>query len=198
MAGMLRVPRSRGALSGFLLVLLGLWGGLIAFAGPYFHFAYTPGVAWTYTAGRLWLEILPGAGTFLGGLILLQTRVRPVAMFGAWLAAVSGAWFALGRALTPLWNSSGVMAVGTPIGSSTLVRVLEEISYFTGLGVVIVFLAAMSIGRLSVIGVRDARLAEREVVVPDSDVPADERTEPVLPRRAPASAVTTDGGAADQ
>jgi hypothetical protein len=43
MAGMLRVPRSRGALSGALLVLLGLWGGLIAFVGPYFHFAYTPG-----------------------------------------------------------------------------------------------------------------------------------------------------------
>ena len=60
------------------------------------------------------------------------------------------------------------MAVGTPIGSSTLIRTLEEISYFTGLGVVIVFLAATSIGRLSVIGVRDARLAEREVVVPDS------------------------------
>lgn len=198
MAGILRVPRSRGALSGLVLVLLGLWGGLIAFVGPYFHFAYTPGVAWTYTAGRLWLEILPGAGTLLGGLILLLTRVRPVAMFGAWLAAASGAWFAVGQALTPLWNSSGAMAVGTPIGTSTLIRVLEEISYFAGLGVVIVFIAALSIGRLSVIGVRDARIAEREVVVPDSAAPTGERTEPVLPRRAPASAVTSDGGPADQ
>jgi hypothetical protein len=202
MAGMLRVPRSRGALSGFLLVLLGLWGGLIAFVGPYFHFAYTPGVAWTYTAGRLWLEILPGAATLLGGLILLGTRTRPVAMFGAWLAALGGAWFAVGRTLTPLWNSSGAMAVGTPIGSSTLIRVLEEISYFTGLGVVIVFLAAASIGRLSVIGVRDARLAEREVVVPDSvpdsDVPAGEQTEPVLTRRGSGSTVTTDEETSDQ
>jgi hypothetical protein len=202
MAGMLRVPRSRGALSGFLLVLLGLWGGLIAFVGPYFHFAYTPGVAWTYTAGRLWLEILPGAATLLGGLILLGTRTRPVAMFGAWLAALGGAWFAVGRTLTPLWNSSGAMAVGTPIGSSTLIRVLEEISYFTGLGVVIVFLAAASIGRLSVIGVRDARLAEREVIVPDSvpdrDVPAGEQTEPVLTRRGSGSTVTTDEETSDQ
>lgn len=198
MAGILRVPRSRGALSGLVLVLLGLWGGLIAFVGPYFHFAYTPGVAWTYTPGRLWLEILPGAGTLLGGLILLLTRVRPVAMFGAWLAAASGAWFAVGQALAPLWNSSGAMAVGTPIGTSTLIRVLEEISYFAGLGVVIVFIAALSIGRLSVIGVRDARIAEREVVVPDSEAPAGERTEPVLSRRASASAVTSDGGPADQ
>jgi len=41
MSGMLRIPRSRGALSGVLLVLLGTWGGLIAFVGPYFHYAYT-------------------------------------------------------------------------------------------------------------------------------------------------------------
>ncbi|HTT52744.1 MAG TPA: hypothetical protein VMH35_15205 [Streptosporangiaceae bacterium] len=201
MAGMLRVPRSRGALSGFLLVLLGLWGGLIAFVGPYFHFAYTPGVAWTYTSGRLWLEILPGAGTLLGGLILLASRTRPVAMFGAWLAAVSGAWFVLGRSLSPLWNPAGAVIIGSPVGSSTLTRVLEEASYFTGLGVVIVFLAALSLGRLSVIGVRDARLAERAVIVPGTEAPATEPTEPVLPRRTPAepaTAVSTDSGAADQ
>lgn len=198
MAGMLRVPRSRGALSGFLLVLLGLWGGLIAFVGPYFHFAYTPDTAWYYTAGRLWLEILPGAATFLGGLILLVTRVRPMAIFGAWLAAVSGAWFVVGQTLAPLWNSSGAMAVGTPVGSSTLIRALEEISFFAGLGVVIVFLAALSIGRLSVIGIRDARHAEREVLAPDSDVTDGERTEPVLSRHGSGSTVTTDERAADQ
>jgi hypothetical protein len=160
MAGMLRVPRTRGALSGALLVLLGLWGGLIAFVGPYFHFAYTPGTSWTYTSGRLWLEILPGAATVLGGLILTASRVRPVAMFGAWVAALAGAWFAVGRVLSPLWNAHGTVALGTPIGGS-VTRTLVELTYFTGLGVIIVFLAALSIGRLTVIGVRDARLSER-------------------------------------
>jgi hypothetical protein len=176
MAGMLRVPRSRGALSGALLVLLGLWGGLIAFVGPYFHFAYTPGTAWTYTSGRLWLEILPGAATVLGGLILLVSRVRPVAMFGAWLAAVAGAWLAVGRVLGPVWNAHDTVALGTPIGS-TLTRALVELSYFTGLGVIIVFLAALSIGRLTVIGVRDVRLGER----------AAEEEEPVTEPTAPAT-----------
>jgi len=160
MAGMLHVPRTRGALSGALLVLLGLWGGLVAFVGPYFHFAYTPATAWTYTSGRLWLEILPGIAAVLGGLILLASRVRPVAMFGAWLAALGGAWFAVGRVLSPAWNSHGTVALGTPIGG-TLHRALVELCYFTGLGVIIVFLAAVSIGRLTVIGVRDARLSER-------------------------------------
>ncbi len=203
MAGMLRVPRTRGALSGVLLVLLGLWGGLIPFVGPYFHFSYTPGTAWTYTSGRLWLEILPAIGTVAGGLILLASRVRPVAMFGAWLAAASGAWFAVGRALSPLWRAGGTLAVGTPIGG-TVTRVLAEVSYFTGLGVIIVFLAALSIGRLSVIGVRDARLdARRREVVPAGEMTAGPATEPVaaadtettagLPRRQPATVAVADG-----
>ena len=55
MAGMLQMRRSRGAFSGFLLILLGLWGALIPFVGPYFHYAYTPDKAWTYNTGRLWL-----------------------------------------------------------------------------------------------------------------------------------------------
>jgi hypothetical protein len=160
MAGRLRVPRSRGALSGALLVLLGLWGGLIAFVGPYFHYAYTPGSAWTYTSGRLWLEILPGAATVLGGLILLVSRVRPVAMFGAWVAALGGAWFAVGRVLSPVWNVHGTVALGTPLGSP-VTRALVELGYFTGLGVIIVFLAALSLGRLTVVGVRDARISDR-------------------------------------
>ena len=203
MAGMLRVPRSRGALSGALLVLLGLWGGLIAFVGPYFHFAYTPGTAWTYTSGRLWLEILPGIATALGGLILLASRVRPVAMFGAWLAALGGAWFAVGRVLSPVWNAHGTVALGTPIGG-TLTRALVELSYFTGLGVIIVFLAALSLGRLTVVGVRDARLSERaaeeDAAVTEPAVTSRHgHADPVVYERPPASVrYGASGGRADR
>ena len=34
MNGMLRVPRTRGVASGYLLILLGAWGALIPFIGP--------------------------------------------------------------------------------------------------------------------------------------------------------------------
>ena len=193
MAGMLRVPRSRGALSGALLVLLGAWGALIAFVGPYFHFAYTPGTAWTYTSGRLWLEILPGIATALGGLILLASRVRPVAIFGAWVAALGGAWFAVGRVLSPVWNAHGTVALGTPIGG-TVTRALVELSYFTGLGVIIVFLAALSLGRLTVVGVRDARLSERaaeeDAAVTEPAVTEPAVTEPAVTERAVAEPAT--------
>jgi hypothetical protein len=173
MAGMLRVPRSRGALNGVLLVLLGLWGGLIAFVGPYFHYAYTPDQGFTYTTGRLWLEILPAAGTVVGGLILGGTASRPVAIFGAWLAALSGAWFTLGALLSSLWHTGG--SAGQPVGDN-LHRVVEQIGFFTGLGIVIVFLAAVALGRFTVIGAREQTVAEAPPAetLPAETLPADE------------------------
>ena len=157
----MRISRSRGLLSGVLLLLLGAWGGLIAFIGPYFHYAYTPDVAWTYNTQRLWLEILPGAAVFLGGLLLIASAHRLEAIFGAWLAAVAGAWFAVGTVLSPLWNG-GVVAGGTPVGSGTTIRVMEQIGFFTGLGIVIVLIAAAAIGRLSAV---PARIVETAPVV---------------------------------
>jgi hypothetical protein len=148
MAGMLQMRRSRGAFSGFLLVLLGLWGALIPFVGPYFHFAFTPDTAWIYNSPRLWLEILPGAAVFLGGFFLLVATGRHIALFGAMLAAAAGAWFVLGTVLSPLW-STGSMSPGTPVGSTVLIRVMEQIGFFSGLGVVVVLVAAAAAGRIA-------------------------------------------------
>ncbi len=157
MNGMLRIPRSRGALSGVLLILLGAWGGLIAFIGPYFHYAYTPTSAWSYTSGRLWLEILPAAGAVAGGLILVASASRPAALFGAWLAAISGAWFAVGGLIGPIWRGHQLSA-GTPVGGA-IARSLEQIGFFTGLGLAIAFVAGLALGRLTVIAARDTRAA---------------------------------------
>jgi hypothetical protein len=167
MTGMLRVPRTRGVASGVLLVLLGAWGALIPFIGPYFHFAYTPDSAWAWTWGRFFLEVLPGGVAVLGGLILLISAFRPVAIAGACLAAAAGAWFALGTLVAPLWANSVTLGVrsgvpaalnpGVPTGGPVHV-VAEHVAFFTGLGVVIVFLAALALGRLAVIGARDVEI----------------------------------------
>jgi large conductance mechanosensitive channel len=158
MAGVLRVPRSRGALSGVVLVLLGAWGALIPFIGPYFQFAYTPGTVWVYTPARLWLEVVPGAATAAGGLILLSSANRAFAAFGAWLAALAGAWFVIGATVSRLFAPSGFSQIGSPVGGA-LRRTFVELSYFDGLGVVIVFFAALALGRLAVVATRDAELA---------------------------------------
>jgi hypothetical protein len=172
MAGMLRMRRSRGALSGFLLVLLGIWGALIPFIGPDFHYAYTPDTAWTYTTARLWLEVLPGAAVFLGGLLLIIATGRHVALFGALLAAAAGAWFVLGTTLSPLWNNHVVMG-GSPVSSTVFMRIMEQLGFFSALGVVIVFIAAAAFGRISSVpsGIRVAETAPAEAV-PAETVPS--------------------------
>jgi hypothetical protein len=137
--------------------VLGVWGGLIAFIGPYFHYAYTPASPWSYTSGRLWLEIVPAAGAVAGGLILLASASRPAALVGAWLAAISGAWFAAGGLIGPIWPGHQLSA-GTPVGGA-ITRSVEQIGFFTGIGLAVVFVAAVALGRLTVIGVRDTRVA---------------------------------------
>jgi hypothetical protein len=149
----MRVPRSRGAVSGTLLVLLGLWGGLLPFAGPYIGFGFAPDEPWVYSADRLQLSVAPAAATVLGGLIVLAVANRVVAMVGAWLAALGGAWFAVGGPVAALWDGRGV---GAPLGTGEG----QRLAGFTGLGVVVVFLAALALGRMAVIGVREAGAAE--------------------------------------
>jgi hypothetical protein len=183
MNGMLRVRRSRGVLSGLLLVLLGAWGALVPFVGPYFHYAYTPDKAWTYTTGRLWLEILPGVATVLGGLIVLASSYRHVAHFGAWLAVLSGAWFTLGSIVAPTWIKMH-MVPGLPVGGAAT-RVTEQIGFFTGLGIAIVLLAAMALGRFSVISASDARRAP--AAEPAAATPAGGRRRFSLRRTGPAA-----------
>jgi hypothetical protein len=180
MAGTLQMRRSRGAASGFLLVLLGAWGALIPFIGPYFHYAYTPDVAWTYTTARLWLEILPGAAVFLGGILLIIATGRHVALFGALLAAAAGAWFTLGTTLSPLWNNHVTLG-GSPASSTQFMRIMEQLGFFSALGLVIMFVAAAAFGRIMSVasGIRVVETAPAAETIPAEErVPA--RTGPTL------------------
>lgn len=194
MTGMLRVPRSRGVASGVLLVLLGCWGALVPFVGPYFHFAYTPDTAWTYTMGRFWLEVLPGVVTVIGGLILLVSAFRPLAMIGACLAAAAGAWFAMGSLIAPLWTGQGTVGPnaipaalypGTPVGGP-IHMVAEHLAFFTGLGLVIVAIASVAFGRLAVVGAREAQVATSRAPV-EEPATASTATTQRLPQRKPAA-----------
>lgn len=149
------MARSRGAITGPLLILLGAWGAIIPFIGHSFGYGYTPSNTWDWTAARGWMEVLPGAATFVGGVIITQSSHRATATFGGWLAGLSGAWFVLGAVFTPWWSAG---YIGTPVGNDTHV-VLEQLGMFAGLGVVIIALAAFALGRFSVIGVRDVKAA---------------------------------------
>lgn len=154
-----RVPRTRGAVSGALLVLLGAWGALVPFIGPYFDYSYGTDQTWHWTNARGWLEVLPGAAVALGGLLVLVSKHRVSGSLAGWLAAAGGAWFVVGQTLAPLWHTG---SVGQPLSTRDAGRAVAQLGYFYGLGVVIVFLAAFALGRLAVVGVRDLQAARRD------------------------------------
>jgi hypothetical protein len=195
-----RVPRTTGALSGLLVILLGIWGALIPFVGPYFHYAFGSFQTWHYTSERLWLCIIPGAVAVIGGLMLLRSSHRSSGLLGGWLALAAGAWFAIGPTISLLWHDAG-NPIGAPMGGHTR-QALEWLGYFTGLGVLIATLAAFAMGRYfsrpraveeaavpadGAIAADDATVAEHEAPVAGAAAgePVAEREAPVAEREAP-------------
>ena len=164
--GSLHMPRSRGAVSGLLLIILGVWGALIPFIGPYFHFAYTPGQPWAWSTARAWLEVFPGVTTAVGGFLLLVSGNRATAMFGGWLAVIAGAWFIVGRTLA---STLRLGDIGQPIAATDAKRAVLEISYFSGLGALIVFLGGAVLARVTIRTARDVEFAQKAELSPAAD-----------------------------
>jgi hypothetical protein len=159
----------RGRGSGALLVLLGAWGALVPFVGPYFNYAYTPDKAWAYTSGRLVLSVLPGAAVFLGGVLVLVSE--GAAAIGGFFAAVGGAWFVVGAEIMAVAVPGGSYRPGSPVVSSgspfapATMRLLEHVGFYSGLGIVIVFLGALALGKAVI-----ARLAGGGYFAPTNSV----------------------------
>lgn len=155
--GTLRVPRSRGALSGLLLLLLGVWCALVPFLGPVFHYGYGPS-AWTMTSGRFWYELLPGLAAAVAGLLLMGSGDRVSGTAAGWLGAAAGGWVLVGPALGPVFHMG---RLGAPIGRGSWHPALDIVGLTSGLGAAMVMFGALAAGRFSVRGVRDARLAAK-------------------------------------
>jgi hypothetical protein len=143
----MRIPRSTGAVSAILIVLLGVWGALIPFVGPYFDYSFGVNSTWHYTSDRLWLCIVPGAVAVVAGLLLLTAATRTAGIVGGWLAVLAGGWFAIGPAVSRTWER-GAGPIGAPLYGTTR-QALELIGYFYGLGALIVALGAFAIGRFT-------------------------------------------------
>jgi hypothetical protein len=144
--------------AGLVVLIAGLWGGLVPFVGPYFHFALGPNHSWTWTTGRFYLSVLPAIAAVLGGLILLARGPWPSGRVGALLALAGGVWFAIGPTISLLWAPD---AYGLPHGPKGT-RMLELLTYHTGLGVLIATFAAYALP--GVIAVRRTGLATDSAV----------------------------------
>lgn len=142
----MRISRKTGAMSGFLLVVLGLWGGLVPLIGPYFGYAFGSHATWDLTLNRFWLDVLPGGVVLLGGMMLMWSGHRLSGTVASWMAMAGGAWFAVGPAVSRLWEH-GPGPIGAPLFGHTR-QTFELIGYFYGLGVVVMGLAAFALGRV--------------------------------------------------
>ncbi|HEY2505900.1 MAG TPA: hypothetical protein VGI58_05250 [Streptosporangiaceae bacterium] len=161
------IPRSRGAISGLLLALLGLWGAIAPFVAPYVHYGFTPDQTWHLNSGRLYYSVIPGGVALLGGLAALLTRNRGVGVVGGLLGVLGGAWFILGQQFM-LAVLKKTVAVGTPIhpagvfGPTSLHVYLDSVALFTGVGVLVLLFGALAMGRFSMVGAKDVAPAEDE------------------------------------
>ena len=150
----MRLSRTTGAFAGIVLLVLGLWGALIPFVGPYFNYGFTPNATWHFTMNRLWLSILPGAATAIGGLVLIFASRRSTGLAGGWLALAGGVWFVVGSSFSLLWSSrTGAVlysGVGTPLGGHDRAAA-EAIGFFYGLGALITLISAFALARFAML-----------------------------------------------
>jgi hypothetical protein len=143
----MRPARSTGAVGGMPIALLGVWGALIPFIGPYFDYSFGVNATWHYTSDRLWLSILPGAAAFIAGLVIAAGPLLSLRKLAARLALIAGVWFVVGPPLSMLWERHAG-PIGAPLFSATR-QGLELLGCFYGLGAVIVALAAYLTGQLA-------------------------------------------------
>jgi hypothetical protein len=139
------MPRRRGAASGLLILLGGIWAGLIPFIGPYLNFVVGSDKAWDMSQGRFWLSLLPGIVAVVGGFLLMQAANRATATLGAQLAIAAGVWLVIGRELSQLWTSTWSEP---PTGGADK-QALELLLYFYGVGALITALGGIAFGRVS-------------------------------------------------
>jgi hypothetical protein len=173
-------------MSGFMLVVLGLWGGLIPFIGPYFGYAFGSHATWHFTTNRLWLDVLPGVSVLIGGLMLMWSGHRLSGTVASWMAMAGGAWFAVGPAVSRLWEH-GPGPIGMPLFGHTR-QTFELIGYFYGLGAVVMGLAAFALGRFVT---RQALVA----TTPVEEAPLAQPDEPYEPAQATNGKATRSGTA---
>jgi hypothetical protein len=196
---MRRIPRTKGAISGFLIVLLGLWGGLIPFIGPYFDYAMHSDQTWNWFSDRFWLEVLPAIVVVVGGLILMGGMRRASTMLGATIALAGGLWFIVGPNVSMLWNH-GAITVGPPIGSHNVTRMLEWIGFFYGVGALITLFSSYAMGFMAALPIVDERVVGRTVATGTGATAGYAAGRATAPRdRAPATTAAPAGtAAADQ
>jgi hypothetical protein len=127
---------------------VGAWGALSVFVGPYFGYQPTSADAWSWTTQNWLLHLLPGAAAVLAGLMILSAspgrhrRAGHGAPIGlaALILVCAGAWFVIGPALWPTFESGQPFATGTDAWTSFL----NQVGSSLGPGILLAMLGGMA------------------------------------------------------
>jgi hypothetical protein len=157
-----RIPRTKGALSGLIIMILGVWGALIPFVGPYFDYALHADQTWQWFGDRFWLEVLPGIVAVIGGFMLFSGTRRGGMSLGAMLALAAGLWFIVGPQVSTLWND-GQITIGPAVAKHNFTRMLEWIGFHYGLGGLITMFSSYALGFMAALPIVDERVVGRTV-----------------------------------
>ena len=105
---------------GLLSALVGAWGAICVFVGPYFDYRPTTATTWEWTTNNWLLHLLPGAVAVAAAVMILTlspvrraSSVRGPRGLAALLLTAAGVWFVIGPALWPTFQSSPAYATGT-------------------------------------------------------------------------------------
>jgi hypothetical protein len=148
------VRRTHGIGSGILLVLLGAWVAAVPYVGPHFHYSVGATETWHWTAGRLWLSLVPGVVTIIAGAVLVVATRRGTLVAASSVAVLAGIWIVIGPQTSLLWH--GTMQAG-PAAGGVHRRLLEVLGYSLLSGCLIAVVASFTLGRSSVVSVEDVR-----------------------------------------
>ncbi len=133
---------------GLLAALVGAWGALSVFVGPYFGYQPTSADAWSWTTQNWLLHLVPGAAAVLAGLMILSAspgrhrRAGHGAPIGlaALILVCAGAWFVIGPALWPTFESGQPFATGTDAWTSFV----NQVGSSLGPGILLAMLGGMA------------------------------------------------------
>ncbi len=149
-SGVRATVRPLGAeIVGLLSVLVGAWGGICVFVGPYFGYRPTSATTWQWTTNNWLLHLVPGAVAVVAGFMILTLSpmrragggVRSgIGLMGLLLAA-SGTWFVIGPAIWPTFQSSPAYATGTGAWTSFW----NQLGANLGPGLLLAFFGGMAV-----------------------------------------------------
>lgn len=144
--GALGRPVRRAALTGMLMMVIGAWGGAVAYFGPVIGLAPAGSRSWQWTTAHTVLSLAPGAAAFAGGLmVMLGSRLLfgGLQRLGALLAFGAGGWFVLGAAVYPVFYGTSAPGYGHVPGEH-LMNLAAVAAYGAGVGIALCLLSGVA------------------------------------------------------